>query len=451
MYKIKCDGYFLHNPDIDINVVNGQCKMEINKTGSLTFYMPPNHPYIKKINKLKSEIILYNSDKPIFYGRVLNMSTDIDGMIYVECEGELSYLLDSIQRGTTRIITGSNSVQMLFSDALAEHYRLVKDNPEKVFNVGKVTVTDSNDYIRSVANYENTLDFINEKIIKRFGGYLKITRDEDGKKRLNYLSIPETNLSQTIELGKNIIELEKSVKGETVYTALIPLGAKIEPEEGSQSSEEKRVTIGELPDSTDGTIVKHLNYIYDTAAVEKYGWIFNTEKWDDVTLAENLLKKAKVKLKQNVNESSIVELTAIDLSVTSSKIEAFEVGEKVHCISKFHDIDEWMIIKTIELDIDNPANNKIKLVESIDVEYNDESLTEQRNDDKKENDEKNKTVEDDVPTDEDLYNQMSNLKEWCNDTFYPKNGSGGIDLSAYAKIADVNAAFSQLATELEGV
>ena len=110
-----------------------------------------------------------------------------------------------------------------------------------------------------------------------------------------------------------------------------------------------------------------------------------------------------------------------------------------------------MIIKTIELDIDNPANNKIKLVESIDVEYNDESLTEQRNDDKKENDEKNKTVEDDVPTDEDLYNQMSNLKEWCNDTFYPKNGSGGIDLSAYAKIADVNAAFSQLATELEGV
>lgn len=446
MYTIKCDGKYLHNADIGLVVINGNCKMEINKTGSLTFYIAKNHPNISTIKKLSSEIILYQDNKAIFYGRPLNTSFDIDGLMYVECEGELAYLLDSVRRRKTEVFQGTADTVLtgLWMSVLREHWDQMVDK-NKAFNVGKVTVKDSNGYIRSVSNYEKTLDYINEKVIKRFGGYMKITRDEDGKKRLNYLAEPEVNLEQTIELGKNIVSLEQNIKGDTVYTALIPLGSKIESE--SSSNDERRLTISSLPNETDGTIVKQGDRIYDTEAVEKYGLIYAVETWDDVSVAENLLKKAKERLKQNKKESVYLELTAIDLHNVDVSIDSLEVGEKVHCISKYHDIDEWMIIKSIDIDIDNPANSFIRLVENIDIDYNDESLTEQRNDDKKENDEKNNTIDDKVPTDEDLYNQINDLKEWCNDTFYPKDG----DLSAYAKIVDVNNAFNQLATALEGV
>ena len=36
-----------------------------------------------------------------------------------------------------------------------------------------------------------------------------------------------------------------------------------------------------------------VDYVYSQEAVKSYGWIFKTVKWDDVHVADNLLKKGK--------------------------------------------------------------------------------------------------------------------------------------------------------------
>ena len=66
MYQIVCDDYILHDPRIDdLKVINAQCSLEVNKTGLLTFKIPPTHPYYNKIKRHVSQITLYQQ-KDIF-------------------------------------------------------------------------------------------------------------------------------------------------------------------------------------------------------------------------------------------------------------------------------------------------------------------------------------------------------------------------------------------------
>ena len=133
----------------------------------------------------------------------------------------------------------------------------------------------------------------------------------------------------------------------------------------------------------------------------------------------------------------------------------------------------------MRIDIDNPANTKIKLVSPTGKIKADNTITKDNK-----NNEKNITqVKDELKEDYPSYKDIADLKTWVSDNFYPATG-GNVDLSdyaktadvdtkindlkgwtdnnyvprnsisdlsAYAKIVDVNNAFSELATALEGV
>ena len=490
MYTITCDNVTLHNINLGLMVISAKCSLEVNKTGSLTFFVAPEHPYKTAIKKHKSKITLYQDDEALFYGRVLNTETSIDGLMYVECEGELSYLLDSIQRAKAyQLNSGTNVVKTFLESLITNHNSQV--SADKEFVVGTVNVTDSNNYLYKITNYENTFEVITGDLIKTYGGFIQI-RHQDDKRYIDYLKEASVVSNQKIEFGKNIIDFTQSISGENIYTALIPLGAKLD--DTSNGVVEKRLTIKSIANSTSGTIVKKDDYIYDSTAVAKYGYIFHVERWDDVTLPNNLLNKAKAKLSQNTSETMYLELTAIDLHNLDTSIDKFKIGSKIRCISTPHDIDVELIVKSIDIDIDNPANTSVKLIPTIDTELEEQkSLTDKNDDSKKKVDKIEKTVKEDVPKDSEINKKIDNLKDWTNDTisgnndtlFYNNDSpikdwvsneisdnndtlfnndnstikkwvrnnfpSSTADLSAYAKIADVNKAFDQLATAIEGV
>ena len=473
MYTIKCDDYFLHNATLGILVSNAKCKLEINKTGSLTFYVAPNHPYRDKIKKLTSKITLYQDDEALFYGRVLNNEIDIDRMMSVECEGELSELLDTIHRPQESypLITGDR-IKDFLQYSIDEHNKQVTE--DKQFTLGTVTVTDQN-YTLDMHSYERTLDVLNNNLIKRIGGFIRIRHTVAGDKRyIDYLKEPDQSSQQKIEFGKNIVDVTQTISGENIYTALIPLGAKITDD--SSSENEKRLTIKSLEDSTEGTIVKTSDYIYDSEAVEKWGWIWKVEKWDDITNAPYLLTRAKEKLSQNVFESMYLELTAIYLHSINVDIDIFRVGDEVHCVSTPHNIDARMVVKSITIDVDNPANTVVKLVQAIDTPSAEKSLTSNTDEDSKKINDLNTSVKEYTPSQTEFDNQITELKNWTDNNYTPRsslsnyptktelddeisnlktwtgnNYASKTDLSEYAKIADVNTAFSELATAIEGV
>lgn len=453
MYQILCDDLILHDVRVEgLQVVGAKCDLEVNKTGAFTFSIPPVHPNYDAVVKHKSVIKLLHNNELIFVGRVLNDEIDFYNMKNVECEGELSFLLDSVQRQKEYHLDGgsTNVIETYLKDLISIHNGQVDDY--KKFTVGNVTVTDPNNYLYKISNYENTLNVINEDLIDTFGGYI-LTRHSGDTTYLDYVSEYSGVCSQTIEFGKNIVDMTRYIKGEEIFTALIPLGETLDETDIADTA--KKLTISSVANSTVGTIVKKDDYIYDSEAVKRWGWIWRTYTWDDVTVANNLYAKAKELLKNSVDETFTMELTALDLSLLDVNIDSIRLGNKIQCVSIPHGLNQLMFVQSITIDIDNPANTKIKLTLSEGQKFTTNSFTSGKKDTDKTVTNIQTTLDEQYPTNGDLdfklNNTVNDLMDWVDSNYCAKDVNGDIDLSRYALVDDVNTAFAELASALSGV
>lgn len=342
MYKIYADNTLIYDSTIeDYVITKGQITKEVNKSGSFVFTMYPDNPFYNVIQKLKTIITVTKGQEVIFRGRVIKDSSGFHNEKTFTCEGELSFLLDSIQRPYN--FTGSP--EELFTQYITNHNAQV-DNDKK-FTVGSVTVVDDNDYInRSNSDYEDTFSNIEDKLLKTLDGYLHVTRGENNVPVINWFADYPYQSGQTIEFGENLLDFMKTNNGENIATVIIPLGAKL-PES------EARLTIESVNDD--------LDYIYDQTAVDRYGWITKVVTWDDVTIASNLLTKARTYLNEIINQNVTIELTAIDLSLMDHTIDSFRLGDYVRIISKPHGMDDRLLLKKQSIDLLKPDNDKITL------------------------------------------------------------------------------------------
>lgn len=356
MYKItlqkynSSDIYTLHDPRTDdLLLINPKLKLELNKTGTLTFSVPVTHPYYSQIAKMQCEINVYRDESIIYVGRPLTSEDDFYKTSAVTCEGILAYLIDSTQRPYEH----QGNIYDFFSGVLTNHNNSVDEF--KRFTLGVCDVTDSNNYInRSDSGYTDSLTTINEKLIDTHGGYLSV-RYESGKRYLDYKSQAGKENKQIIQFGNNLIDLSKYIKSDNLITAVIPLGAETE-EEGINGTK-KRVTIESVNDGKD--------YLVDSAAVAQYGLIYGVVEFDDVTLPSNLKTKAQKYLADNKNLSLTIELSAVDLSMLDTDIEMFNLGDMIRVVSDPHDLDQYFLLSEYEIDIVNPANNKITLGKTL--------------------------------------------------------------------------------------
>ena len=341
MYQVFCDDELIYNPSIDaLKIKSPKVNLEVNKAGSFEFKIYPNHPFYDDLKKLKSIIKVYQDGYLLFRGRIIDDSVGFHNEKQVTCEGELAFLLDSIQRPYS--YTGD--IPAFFAQLLAKHNSQVDASHQ--FKVGNITVVDPNSYVnRSDTTYQNTFNAITTKLIDTHGGYLWVRHEPDGN-YLNYLSDFTALSNQPVEFGKNLLDLSRRVKGADIATAIIPLGAKLE---GS----ENRVTIASVNSGVD--------YVYSQDAVNLYGWIFRTQSWDDVTEPANLLTKANAYLASTINLSTEIELSAVDLSALNTNFSSFHLGTYVPVKATPHGIDQNFLVNKLSIDLANPQSNKLVL------------------------------------------------------------------------------------------
>ena len=353
MYIIKAvvDGkeYTIHDPSYNDAIVGKDAYFEIgdNKNGQAEFIVYPNNPYYSVVKKLTTDIIIYNNKAPCFYGRVLYDDEDASGAKHVFVEGELAFLCDSVQRPA---VYHDISVIDYFSKIISLHNSQVEER--KQFVVGRVSVTDSNDSLYRYSNWETTRETLTEKLIKRLGGHLHI-RHENGQRIIDYLSDEEFNTTckQQIRFGENLLDYSKNMDASDLATCIIPLGAR--KDESSIEGLEERVTISDVNGGVD--------YVMDDDAVAEYGKIYKTVTWDDVTEPANLLKKAKKYLTTTQYEKMVLEVKAVDLSLTSSDVEEMKIGQMVRCISKPRSMDVYLPLAEKKVYIQDFSRNTVTL------------------------------------------------------------------------------------------
>lgn len=346
MYRVYCDGLPLYNSKLDgLKIFSPSVELEVNKTGSFVFTLYPSHPYYGMMRKMKSMVTVYQDDFLLFKGRVLDEEVGFHNERKVTCEGELAFLLDSIQRPYDYTGTIEGFLNLLIDS----HNSQVEES--KWFTVGNVTVTDPNDYIvRANIDYVSVWEEMQKKLIDLLGGYIVVRHDG----YINYIDYLQdfTLLSpQKISFGKNLLDLKRIVKGADIATAVIPLGARLKDDEGKDTDE--RLTIQSVNGGVDN--------LADNDAVAKYGYIVKVNVWDDVTEPANLLTKGKAYLDELVKLPESIELTAADLATVNTSFSSFHLGTYVSVSSGPHGLNQNFLVRKLSLNLLDPAANKLTL------------------------------------------------------------------------------------------
>ena len=137
------------------------------------------------------------------------------------------------------------------------------------------------------------------------------------------------------------------------------LGAAIEKESNGESefdSLEENVDITSVNDGKD--------YIYSEEAVKNFGWVFRTAKWDDVTVPDNLLKKATEYLETTQYENLVITLTAVDLSLFGQDYDSFDIGDRVLCNAPPYGMKKVFPIMEMKIPLQQPDQAQLTLGEN---------------------------------------------------------------------------------------
>lgn len=346
VYKVHADGILIYSSEMDsLQINDAKLSLEMGKTGLFEFTVYHNHPFYDFVQEMRSLIEVQRDNDVIFSGRVFNIKYGFYNEKQVSCEGELAFLLDSLIAPHVY----ASSFSGYLSYVVQKHNEQVEST--KHFQAGRITVADFIPFnVVENLEYVNALETLNKRMVERSGGYLHV-RHENGIRYLDLLSYEAdaNNVStQDIKLGKNLIDIKRESNSEEVFSAIVPLGAKME-------GTELRIDIKPVNSG--------LPYIVNEDAEALYGRIYRQVIFDNITYEPTLLNVATDYLSENYAGISSVEITAADLSATDSKIDSFKIGQFVMVRDNIHFAynPQKFLIRKMTIDILNPANTKITI------------------------------------------------------------------------------------------
>lgn len=348
MYTVRLDDKKIYDARIDdLTLIEPAIELEENNAGSFSFTIQNNHPSYNDIKRRKSIIKVYEDDEIIFAGMVYEIEEDFYKNKKVYCEGELSYLNDTIQRPAEY---HDMTVRGLLETYIENHNAQVE--PEKQFKLGMVTVKDPNDSIYCYTNMETTLSCIKDDLLDDLGGILRI-RYMNNEKYIDYITEDDVRTNQqVIRLGENLINYTSNISSLDIATAIIPLGNRLE--KSPIEALDMRLDIK--------SVNNNLDYVSDSIAVSNFGWIYKTVVWDDVTDANTLKSKGEKYLTDSQFDNLIIEATALDMHFIDNNEMSIRLSDKIRIVSKPHGLkDKYFRLTKQTIYLNNPENNTITL------------------------------------------------------------------------------------------
>lgn len=365
MYRLTYEDYILYDPRLAtpedrLIIRDPKVHLAVDKAGEMSFLLQPEHPYVDKLRKMSGVVELTDGATPIYRGRITRDTIDFYGVHTVETEGLLACLNDSIiepfaypedfteDAGYQEAAAAGNVVEYLFRWLLAKHNAQV--STEQQLKPGTCTVTDPNNYItRSSTDYQTTMEAIRSKLFgSSLGGHLLIRYEEDGNYLDYYADLPLTN-TQRVEYAANLLDIVSERDGTEIYTSILPVG-------------KDGLTIADIADGdlTDDLVKDGLT-VYSRSGVAAYGRINRYVRWDDVTVVDNLLAKAKASVSSSgLATQESITVQAVDLGWQDS-VQHFRVGRMTLLVSTPHGYNAAYALMELQPDILSPGNTRITL------------------------------------------------------------------------------------------
>ena len=386
MYIVKYGDQYIHDPFSDLERASDiQISADVNASGTCTFTIAPSHPIYNKLKLRDSSnnVTVLQDDTVLFDGYIYSFDTNFDKTRDVTCYGCLSYLGDIRLRPYATEQSDDDPPGMLYCsktiDGLFEfyidQYNTYADEGRKFqigVNEGSV-IRETNAISASSDSYPTVADELTDKLLNEVGGYIFI-RHSGRSRIIDYFANCTDVNAQIVDFGVNILDFLKTDTMSGFYTALRPSGGVPEKEAGSddsaKSSDEKghSISLNDIGDGlTDVTgIAKKGDVVYNESAVSKYGYIEAYQNYSEITDVASLMHQAAVDLKIASEVHPTIEIKAIDLALYQKGNKPLVPGQLVRIRSIPHDIDEYMMLNSMDIDISDPSQTVYTFGEAID-------------------------------------------------------------------------------------
>lgn len=375
-YTVTYDGEFLFDPYGDDVITDSTVSGEVNAAVYFDFTIESTHRLYDKIEEKAGIVKVYSDKKLLFMGEITDIQEDFYGSKQVSCVDPRDHLNDVLLRPYSTVSgeqpnTAPSSVDGYFQ-WLVDRYNAGTLNQKFHFQVGvnQGAYLDKNNYIyRSSEQFPSIGSELEDKILDSLGGYLTLTYPEDIPTLNLYADVHQAN-TQIIDFGVNLIDFTKTTGTNEQYTAIRPEGGTPEKDSDDPNAPDPEPTtiesLGDGVTSVDSDYVKNGDVVYCQSAVNRYGYREYSWTDSDTTDPQDLLEKAIADLKKKIEPKLTIEVKAVDMALFMDGYDHLECGQVARVRSKPHDIDEYLLVSSMDIDLKDPSQTKYTLGQAFD-------------------------------------------------------------------------------------
>lgn len=139
--------------------------------------------------------------------------------------------------------------------------------------------------------------------------------------------------------------------------------------EGDTEVSEDPIGLKQVPDgvsSFDADVFKSGDVLYSTSAVERYG--YKEEVFEDTTITniDDLVQAGIKELNKSKDPQITLDIKAVDLALFMEGYTHLNVGDSVRVRSAIHDTDEFLMVNSITLDLQDPGQSEYVIGKAYD-------------------------------------------------------------------------------------
>lgn len=376
-YIVKYEDDYLFDPYTnDDAIYDVKLSAEVNAAAYFDFSIPCTHHLYDKIAERDGIVRVYSDKKLLFIGEITEISDDFNQNKTVSCVDPRDHLDDVMIRPYSTVegeepLLAPSSIDGYFQ-WLVDQYNNGVINAKFHFQVG---VNQGGSLIKSNYIYKKNEGLpgvgseIENEILDTYGGYLVLTYPE-GIPTLNlYADVHEAN-TQIIDFGVNLIDFTRTRSTTDQYTAIRPVGGTPEKTDDDPNDyQPKPVTIEELGDGVtfvDSDYVKKGDVVYSVSKVNRYGYREYNWTESDTLDANTLLEEAVADLKKQIEPKITIDVKAVDLALFMEDYDHLECGEVARIRSKPHGVDEYLLVSSMDIDLQDPSQTSYTLGQAYD-------------------------------------------------------------------------------------
>lgn len=345
----------------DTKLLSGKITKDVDSIESFQFSISPKSPHYNDFTGLTTFVKVTNTkrNKVLFEGRVLPTTDSMEssGALdkEVTCEGLLAFLHDSVQ---DYYALSNNDLRPFLQHMIDVHNKQVDDY--KKIKLGVVTVTSSSDNVyKSIDDAKTTYETIQEKLIDKYGGEVRLRHEADGL-YLDYMPEIGAKSNQDIRLRSNLVSIKRAIDPSGLFSIIKPLGARAESTDTTENDSEIS-----QPRLTIETVNNGSPFLYDQKMIAKIGRVVMPVTWDDVKTASILKSKGQQTLDSQKTVKEQIQITAVDLSMIDKDVDDFDCGNYHHTINRMQGIDEDYRIVGQSIDICAPFSSTMSIGDKL--------------------------------------------------------------------------------------